>query len=173
MPTAIRPDNRESVEGVRCLHCHGPNERWNLRSIYCSRKCAVDAANLRRSLKARGLREGRKCICCGETISTDAYQALYCSKLCKSRVCDFRRRLRGHGLTQAQYDAMYAAQGGVCAICGTDNWHPWSTPSIDHDHATGEVRGLLCGSCNAGLGHFRDDPERMRRAALYIEQRRA
>jgi len=55
-----------------------------------------------------------------------------------------------YGLTQEQVDAMVAQQGGICAICGgppgTKGFH------IDHDHTTGEVRGLLCGSCNVGVG---------------------
>jgi hypothetical protein len=81
-------------------------------------------------------------------------------------------RLREHlrrrfGITPEDYDAMFAAQGGVCAICG-------SPPrgrrlSVDHDHDTDEVRGLLCSTCNAGIGSMRDDPELLRRAIAYLE----
>ena len=42
----------------------------------------------------------------------------------------------------------------------------------DHCHATGVIRGFLCRACNVGLGHFKDDPELMRRAAEYIERYR-
>lgn len=73
---------------------------------------------------------------------------------------------------------MYAAQGFVCAICLrtpepfkrkrlTRPWH------IDHDHATGAVRGILCGTCNVGLGAFRDDVESLRRAVAYLRWHRA
>jgi hypothetical protein len=41
---------------------------------------------------------------------------------------------------------------------------------IDHDHTTGEVRGLLCPTCNAGLGHFKDSPELLLKAALYLQK---
>ena len=44
---------------------------------------------------------------------------------------------------------------------------------VDHCHATGKVRGLLCHPCNAGLGFYRDDPRLMREAAAYIERSRA
>lgn len=76
-----------------------------------------------------------------------------------------------YGLTLDDYRAMLAAQGGVCAICGTDNpggkAKVWN---VDHCHRRNEVRGLLCGPCNRGLGQFHDDPERLRRAAVYLEQ---
>jgi hypothetical protein len=81
------------------------------------------------------------------------------------------------GLTMAQYDAMLAAQKGRCAIChecervsGEDG-----TPvrlAVDHDHKTGLVRGLLCRSCNGGLGFMQDDPLRLLAAASYLLNRR-
>jgi hypothetical protein len=54
---------------------------------------------------------------------------------------------------------------GPCVICGRDttNLH------ADHDHQTGQERGLLCSSCNRGLGLFQDQPELLRKAAVYLE----
>lgn len=89
-------------------------------------------------------------------------------------------RLHKYGLTQGQYDDLIVAQDGRCAICGTTepggrgSWH------IDHDHnccpgdgkTCGQcVRGLLCVSCNWGLGHFKDDPKVLLEAADYLIQR--
>jgi hypothetical protein len=79
-------------------------------------------------------------------------------------------RLRDHGLTDAEYDALLASQGGLCAICRGGFGSPGDR--IDHDHDTGRVRGLLCHNCNVALGHFRDDPLILARAAAYVRASR-
>lgn len=77
------------------------------------------------------------------------------------------------GLTRAQFDELLASQGGGCAICGTKNGMVRRGKElrlvVDHCHTTGRVRGILCNSCNNGLGRFKDDPKLLRRAAEYIE----
>lgn len=79
-----------------------------------------------------------------------------------------------YGLTPAQVDEMFEKQGGRCAICGTDRpTKKGSKPFvIDHDHATGVVRALLCHSCNFGIGNLGDDPNRLMAAAEYIWKHR-
>lgn len=79
-------------------------------------------------------------------------------------------RLRKFGITQSDYDRMWAEQGGVCAICyGRCQVHG-ELLSVDHDHETGQVRKLLCGHCNKGLGLFRDNPDFLMEAAAYLMQ---
>jgi hypothetical protein len=73
-----------------------------------------------------------------------------------------------YGIHPAQHAAMISGQRGACAICGKP-CNSRSRLSVDHDHVTGFVRGMLCNGCNIGLGKFRDDPERLRKAAAYIE----
>lgn len=87
---------------------------------------------------------------------------------------NFKSRLRRYGLTIDTFATLFNKQGGKCAICdsilkqrntATDralNTH------VDHCHTTGKVRGILCGGCNIGLGHFKDDPERLLKAANYL-----
>lgn len=82
--------------------------------------------------------------------------------------------LRKKGITIEDYESMLAAQRGGCAICGaTTNWRGASVRlSVDHDHATGAVRGLLCQNCNSGIGQMRDSPGLLRAAIAYLERHR-
>lgn len=65
---------------------------------------------------------------------------------------------------------MLVRQGSACAACRTSDWGGKDgKPHVDHDHATGKIRGLLCANCNTGLGMFGDDPARLRAAAAYLE----
>jgi hypothetical protein len=75
-----------------------------------------------------------------------------------------------YGITLADYDAMLEKQDGKCAICRSEETRAFKTLCVDHCHAEGHVRGLLCSSCNSGLGRFKDDPAALRRAAAYLER---
>lgn len=79
---------------------------------------------------------------------------------------DHRRRLK-LGVDHAAFAARFASQGSRCAICATDKARKWA---LDHDHATGHVRGILCNKCNLGIGLLRDDPAIVKAAAEYLEQ---
>lgn len=68
---------------------------------------------------------------------------------------------RRYGLTSADVDAMIEAQGGTCATCAGPAQH------VDHDHATGKVRGVLCFNCNQALGNVRDDELTLGRLGRY------
>lgn len=82
---------------------------------------------------------------------------------------------REYGLAPAQYASMVAAQRGRCAICMRAETKRHRDGllcqlSVDHDHTTGAVRGLLCSACNVGLGSFGDSSHFLRSAALYLER---
>lgn len=74
--------------------------------------------------------------------------------------------LRKYGLSLEDYDRLLLAQGGCCGICGNANGN--KRLAVDHDHTTGKVRGLLCDSCNQGLGFFKDSVERLEAAIQWL-----
>ncbi len=83
---------------------------------------------------------------------------------------------RYYGLTREQYDVLLEKQGGGCALCGVaqdigEDGKPQML-AVDHNHATGEIRGLLCRTHNLVLGHVQDDASILRKAADYLEQDR-
>ncbi|MFI1144290.1 endonuclease VII domain-containing protein [Streptomyces sp. NPDC020780] len=87
-----------------------------------------------------------------------------CCRPCRAernRISYFQRK---YGLGPAGLDGLIAAQQGVCCICPTA-----PAEHVDHCHETGRVRGVLCFSCNAALGQFKDRPDAIRRAAAYVE----
>ena len=83
----------------------------------------------------------------------------------RRKALDAQRHTR-YGISEERYNELLAKQGGVCAICllqpeGKDL-------GVDHDHATGRIRGLLCVGCNGAIGMLREDPEIIERAAHYL-----
>lgn len=83
-----------------------------------------------------------------------------------------------HGITLAEYDAWFERQGGVCAICGRPpealkigkKARVFSILHVDHNHATGALRDLLCNHCNSGIGYMREDPVIGRKMLAYLEK---
>jgi hypothetical protein len=79
-------------------------------------------------------------------------------------------RLRRYGLSGCDFTRLRIEQSDRCAICSGPAAVTGKTPNIDHCHASGKVRGLLCTPCNLSLGYMRDDPDLLRAAALYLEE---
>lgn len=75
--------------------------------------------------------------------------------------------LRRHRMTREQWQQMLLEQGALCAICRRHGWEY----VIDHNHETGQVRGLLCHGCNTALGILGDCPETLQRAIDYLTER--
>ncbi len=71
-----------------------------------------------------------------------------------------------YGLSRTEYETLYEKQGGGCAICTTEH----EVLSVDHNHDTGEVRGLLCSQCNTGIGMFKENDLLMQAAGEYCHR---
>lgn len=88
----------------------------------------------------------------------------------RARAAERRSKLKlNYGITPEEYAAQLDLQLGLCAVCGASlaGRSPQSV-HVDHCHASGRLRGILCGPCNTGLGAFRDDPMRLRAAQEYL-----
>ncbi len=87
----------------------------------------------------------------------------------KQHATDIKRL---YSLTIEQYNAMLADQRCQCAICAKqhDPTEKRGRLYVDHDHATGAVRGLLCTACNKGLGCFNDDQDLIKKAIAYLRR---
>lgn len=78
------------------------------------------------------------------------------------------KRFRRTGVARDEYDRILEQQDFKCAICGLKYLGGREFP-MDHDHKTGEARGILCTSCNLGLGSFKDSPRLLAHALVYLE----
>lgn len=139
-------------------------------------------ATARRGERSRRDKQGRKqCAECNLwlDVSNFAIQPRSGDGLrARCRDCNRSVRLKNsYGLSLAEFNALLAKQGGVCAICR--NLAPRGRWCVDHDHTCCSaqqttcgacVRGILCDPCNNGLGRFRDDPDLLEAAVSYLRR---
>ena len=113
--------------------------------------------------KDSGKKDGCRndCKVCASACAADYYQANHL----KAKDLNLRRY---YGISHDDYLEILEAQNGRCAICGTDVPGGKGAFHVDHCHSSGQVRGLLCHSCNVGLGHFKDQESLLLKAALYL-----
>lgn len=87
---------------------------------------------------------------------------------------DSQTLFRKYGITMEQYELMFDYQDGLCAICGQVETRRFkgsiSRFAVDHNHKTGEVRGLLCSKCNVCLGYAQDDPKLLLKMINYLKK---
>lgn len=117
----------------------------------------------------------------GSDKSRSGGKSTYCLE-CRAEKARISRRLRPHvnrnynlktkyGVSPEWYKSKLAEQNGVCDICGTDK--PGGRGKdlfVDHNHATNEVRGLLCSNCNTMLGYAKDNPKLLELGAIYLRK---
>ncbi len=163
-----------------CAHCGTLFTPKQIKMVYCSKKCKHQVANMAKNAKLLASKPKRTCAAegCDVDITHRRADTIWCSEKCHSRSIapEKRRKYRlstVYGITPERYDEMVNEQGDKCAICDRDHpntshgfWH------IDHCHETGEIRKLLCSTCNTGLGSFFDNPDWLDKAAHYIRSHR-
>lgn len=172
-----------------CVDCGNENVelvgRSLCRSCYARHQKAGTAEQFpARSRPDLSQRTEKVCGTCGELKSLDEFakskgrvdgRSTRCKQCYRDQWSPAKDResqlLKRYGLTIQDYDQLLVAQGGVCHICGGPSHIRDNDPlsfAVDHCHATGKVRGLLCANCNRGLGLFKDDPDRLMAAAMYL-----
>lgn len=84
------------------------------------------------------------------------------------------KRKRNYGITDMQYQKLLDEQDGKCAICEKPETcilrGTLAALAVDHDHVTGQIRGLLCQRCNRSIGLLYDDPVTLDKAAAYLRK---
>lgn len=114
--------------------------------------------------------DGREYYC---VICTRELHRVYDRKRDKleSRKASLRRATfnRDYSMTAEQYQNILVSQNYSCAICKVDSNPSGKSFSVDHDHKTGQIRGLLCNACNLGIGHLKDSIEVLEQAVLYLK----
>lgn len=127
----------------------------------------------------------RKMVDCATPDCTNKTNGVYC------KACDIQRRkaplsgqeyrrqwhtVKKYNLTLMDFEVLWQAFRGKCGICGIDMALPSNSKgqalnvvAIDHNHVTGNIRGLLCNACNKGLGLFRDNVHNLQQAIKWLE----
>lgn len=195
------PNGRQPAEGLElraCASCGKEFQPYRSYQIACSRSCrerTKDQSPRRRlyDLTCKGCGEQFAAIwtgmgrqptcgpCTAETHRTkkdrhnaarrvDGLRGEYWKEYSR------KYRIRRYGITETEFEQLLVTQNGVCAVCGSPPV-PGTGPAtkrlhVDHNHQTGKIRGLLCNSCNRGIGYFKDDSALLRAAADYIDRYR-
>jgi hypothetical protein len=174
----------DEIKTVACPQCRKEREVAAKSWIYPGRVCKT-CSSLNREEALRNHSPNRDCRDCGEIkpltefYRKNATQCKPCANIAtrqwqksnKDAVKDIKRRTKlkaKYGLSLAEYKEMLEAQGGGCAICGSND--DGRNLSVDHCHVTGAIRGVLCSSCNMAIGLLKDSAELLIRAAGYLSK---
>jgi hypothetical protein len=182
---------------MKCIECKKEFIRSNSdikrgRTKYCSMDCYMTGRVKKSKYRIDMIsRTGKKqCQFCKKTKSTSSFFKNSTSKdgygsYCKQCKIDMNREnyaknrhkhidqrknshlIKTYGITLQEYKRLLSKQEGVCAICKCRDKH--TKLVVDHDHKTGEIRGLLCNSCNRAIGYFGDDVVRIKNSISYLK----
>ena len=131
----------QEIKEHECFYIQKSGRYKDKLSCWCKNCCKKQASNRWKNDKEKCLEEHRKWV-----------------NNNKERVA-FHKAKSTYGITEEEYKSLKR----VCTICGSIK-----NLRIDHSHQTGKVRGMLCDSCNKGLGFFKDNPMLLDRASNYI-----
>lgn len=195
--TAKRQAQKVPIPPALCARCGQEFGPVHPKQLFCTKECR-SAAGVERAYfgeKAHGLAGTKQtpeqiaarmaatrltlstrpieCRWCQKSFVRSVGSQRFCSTDCGTKSARARKpagdRIR---IPRAQYDQLRQEQGGVCSICQGTN-PSGSRLSVDHDHNTGAIRGLLCSSCNRGIGYLKDDIALVSAALAYLQHHRS
>lgn len=146
-----------------CIQC--ARNKQKKTSKLCQ-ECTDKTVQSRRVLAEKRRAEGF----CSQCLTKRPIKGKKLCKLCRDRkvLSPEKRRLKEYGITEGQYNSLLILQDERCYICST--WKGIKPLHVDHCHESGAVRGLLCTSCNNGLGRFSDSIESLKKAVKYLQE---
>lgn len=160
------PVTKTHADELPCVICGKPGPKYP-RERRC-KVCAVTYANAwteRNPGRAQQVPDDVPCVTCGKP--GPKYRRLRQCKECTKYNVLTNWYLRRYGLTREALEGLLIAQKYQCAICGRNIR---KRHVVDHDHASGAVRGLLCRFCNSSLGHFGDSTEAIQKVLDYLQR---
>ncbi|MFE6739811.1 endonuclease VII domain-containing protein [Streptomyces tubercidicus] len=139
----------------------GPDQVLHCTS--CRKELPVAAFAIRKDTKVPRVRSNcRECLAARMTAKNHENHD-------DAQVYWWSRQIARYGLTPESWRNLFESQGSRCAICGI-NVNGKKRFHVDHDHENGRVRGILCTTCNTGIGALGDDPERVFKAFEYLSR---
>lgn len=165
-----------------CIVCNLEFTSWIPTAKYCSGKCrrkynkakerAKPDYNEKRRTADRARRERinggpRKCSTCGTEIGGNRTYCKSCSTKRFANTVKNSIYKKNYGISLEEYNALLESQNGVCAVCEGKTGRKLS---VDHDHKTGKVRGLLCVKCNLALGYANDNKNILLGLVEYLDK---
>jgi len=121
----------------------------------------------------QGFFREKKCRKCDNLFVPNAPSELYCNDDCKDEAIADRYLKNTYGIVWVDYVRMFKQQQGRCAICGGEGFkmaeHHIVKLVVDHNHSTGEVRGLLCHNCNRAIGLLQENEQSFLNAIQYLK----
>ena len=122
--------------------------------------------------KHKGYKD-KPCKECEKSFTPLAPSHRYCSQECADKSYTSSYLRRNYGITYDEWLSLYVSQGGRCKICGSTGFKLHDNCQlllvVDHNHKTGDIRGMLCHNCNRALGLLQDSEHNLRSALLYLE----
>lgn len=148
----------------QCEHCSGSLKHRTTQAMYCSKKCAA-AGHYARN-KSYYQERNRLYYINNKDRVKECSDRWARNNVQRRRENARRYQTSLYGITQAIYLRMKKEQNSQCLICKLKK----RPLVIDHCHSSNKVRGLLCRSCNQGLGLMKDNPRLLRDAIAYLER---